>query len=307
MGRWIGWPALVAIDAASERPSIRPEKLLWALLLQALFSPHRTPTPLAPPAMAAARAIPAAPSASAFTGASRPCSAGSQRWMVCARPAVAIRHGWRFTLPAAAYNSVPIHELLTATDRSYPDATPRHNFRPTAQPKSPNRRPKTVPTAPNPRKKSGLQLILRGVTGRGAAPRYRVAQSAALTGRRTIRIRNLLRGALCVWLRGMVAGYRRSVRTPQAPVGPGTHLAGTCQLVDNIGAPGEIRTPNPQIRSLVLYPIELRAPAARSSRSPRLRQGRPVSPSRLGGASAGCRSTPRRRSIALRSPSARRS
>ena len=26
-----------------------------------------------------------------------------------------------------------------------------------------------------------------------------------------------------------------------------------------IGAPGEIRTPNPQIRSLVLYPIELRA------------------------------------------------
>lgn len=28
------------------------------------------------------------------------------------------------------------------------------------------------------------------------------------------------------------------------------------------GAPGEIRTPNPQIRSLVLYPIELRAPRA---------------------------------------------
>src|ERR1700722_8318806 len=26
------------------------------------------------------------------------------------------------------------------------------------------------------------------------------------------------------------------------------------------GAPGETRTPNPQIRSLVLYPIELRAP-----------------------------------------------
>jgi hypothetical protein len=25
------------------------------------------------------------------------------------------------------------------------------------------------------------------------------------------------------------------------------------------GAPGEIRTPNPQIRSLVLYPVELRA------------------------------------------------
>ncbi len=27
------------------------------------------------------------------------------------------------------------------------------------------------------------------------------------------------------------------------------------------GAPGETRTPNPQIRSLVLYPIELRAPS----------------------------------------------
>ena len=26
-----------------------------------------------------------------------------------------------------------------------------------------------------------------------------------------------------------------------------------------VGAPGGIRTPNPQIRSLVLYPIELRA------------------------------------------------
>ena len=26
------------------------------------------------------------------------------------------------------------------------------------------------------------------------------------------------------------------------------------------GAPEEIRTPNPQIRSLVLYPVELRAP-----------------------------------------------
>ena len=28
-----------------------------------------------------------------------------------------------------------------------------------------------------------------------------------------------------------------------------------------IGAPGAIRTPDPQIRSLVLYPAELRAPA----------------------------------------------
>ena len=31
-----------------------------------------------------------------------------------------------------------------------------------------------------------------------------------------------------------------------------------CQVLENIGAPGAIRTPDPQIRSLVLYPAELR-------------------------------------------------
>jgi hypothetical protein len=31
------------------------------------------------------------------------------------------------------------------------------------------------------------------------------------------------------------------------------------QTPEFIGAPGEIRTPDPQIRSLVLYPAELRA------------------------------------------------
>ncbi len=31
------------------------------------------------------------------------------------------------------------------------------------------------------------------------------------------------------------------------------------EIADVGGAPGEIRTPNPQIRSLVLYPVELRA------------------------------------------------
>ena len=31
------------------------------------------------------------------------------------------------------------------------------------------------------------------------------------------------------------------------------------QVIEKTGAPGEIRTPNPQIRSLVLCPIELRA------------------------------------------------
>jgi hypothetical protein len=33
------------------------------------------------------------------------------------------------------------------------------------------------------------------------------------------------------------------------------------QIIEKIGAPERSRTPNPQIRSLVLYPIELRAPA----------------------------------------------
>ena len=33
------------------------------------------------------------------------------------------------------------------------------------------------------------------------------------------------------------------------------------------GAPGETRTPNPQIRSLVLYPIELRARAEKRAGS----------------------------------------
>ena len=34
------------------------------------------------------------------------------------------------------------------------------------------------------------------------------------------------------------------------------------------GAPGEIRTPDPQIRSLVLYPAELRARSRRAGKSP---------------------------------------
>src|SRR5262245_43323525 len=36
-----------------------------------------------------------------------------------------------------------------------------------------------------------------------------------------------------------------------------------------IGAPEEIRTPDPQIRSLVLYPAELRALAASKTEGPR--------------------------------------
>ena len=34
------------------------------------------------------------------------------------------------------------------------------------------------------------------------------------------------------------------------------------ETIDFIGAPEEIRTPDPQIRSLVLYPAELRASLA---------------------------------------------
>jgi hypothetical protein len=33
---------------------------------------------------------------------------------------------------------------------------------------------------------------------------------------------------------------------------------GSVQVIEKIGAPEEIRTPDPQIRSLVLYPAELR-------------------------------------------------
>src|SRR5436309_9804070 len=48
-----------------------------------------------------------------------------------------------------------------------------------------------------------------------------------------------------------------------------------------IGAPGEIRTPDPQIRSLMLYPAELRAPEALSIGS--LSSGQPEKPPRVDG------------------------
>jgi hypothetical protein len=57
-----------------------------------------------------------------------------------------------------------------------------------------------------------------------------------------------------------------------------------------IGAPEEIRTPNPQIRSLVLYPIELRAPA----RSGDVAHGSQANkPGRSGGEQAFDRGMPR--------------
>jgi hypothetical protein len=50
-------------------------------------------------------------------------------------------------------------------------------------------------------------------------------------------------------------------------------------VTDKNGAPEEIRTPDPQIRSLVLYPAELRAlpvkPAARGQKR-RAAKGRPT-------------------------------
>src|SRR5918992_2919537 len=39
----------------------------------------------------------------------------------------------------------------------------------------------------------------------------------------------------------------------------GPNVRRMAKLLEKSGAPGETRTPNPQIRSLVLYPIELRA------------------------------------------------
>jgi hypothetical protein len=55
-----------------------------------------------------------------------------------------------------------------------------------------------------------------------------------------------------------------------------------CEILQNIektGAPGEIRTPDPQIRSLVLYPAELRARMAHAAGfGPGLRDSCPISP-----------------------------
>lgn len=36
-------------------------------------------------------------------------------------------------------------------------------------------------------------------------------------------------------------------------------------MIENCGAPGEIRTPDTQVRSLVLYPFELRAQAQKEA------------------------------------------
>ena len=52
-----------------------------------------------------------------------------------------------------------------------------------------------------------------------------------------------------------VARPQRGLRRPMSPV----QSAMSCQVIEIDGAPEEIRTPDPQIRSLVLYPAELRA------------------------------------------------
>ena len=53
---------------------------------------------------------------------------------------------------------------------------------------------------------------------------------------------------------GIVMGWLRGERTVNAPPTPKR-----LETKEENGAPGEIRTPNPQIRSLMLYPVELRA------------------------------------------------
>src|SRR6202007_516315 len=66
--------------------------------------------------------------------------------------------------------------------------------------------------------------------------------------------------------------YRLSGAQCRIAIGHDFH---TCAAVANTGhrngAPEEIRTPDPQIRSLVLYPAELRARLSRTDRKPDLR------------------------------------
>lgn len=54
---------------------------------------------------------------------------------------------------------------------------------------------------------------------------------------------------------------RRGPETTKPGTGPGFVRRRSLKKV-SAGAPGKIRTPNPQIRSLVLCPVELRAPAS---------------------------------------------
>jgi hypothetical protein len=53
-------------------------------------------------------------------------------------------------------------------------------------------------------------------------------------------------------------------------------LSGLSRAYQGAGAPGEIRTPDPQIRSLVLYPAELRARVAQCTGDvpPQMQAGR---------------------------------
>ncbi len=69
-----------------------------------------------------------------------------------------------------------------------------------------------------------------------------------------------------------------------------------CATQPRIGAPGRIRTPNPLIRSQVLYPVELRARGGNGIQA-RIGRGNGFE-DRLGAASA--RSPQCRRKVALR-------
>jgi hypothetical protein len=80
-----------------------------------------------------------------------------------------------------------------------------------------------------------------------------------------------LRSRFCQFLDGLRRRWIKDFHAPlAAPRFPSSHglpnrlLLGrlkikTGQVIDFIGALGEIRTPDPQIRSLMLYPAELRA------------------------------------------------
>ena len=62
-----------------------------------------------------------------------------------------------------------------------------------------------------------------------------------------------------------VATILRAASGSKTVAEPKPQLPTPMQLVDLDGAPGEIRTPDPQVRSLMLYPTELRARSADST------------------------------------------
>ena len=60
----------------------------------------------------------------------------------------------------------------------------------------------------------------------------------------------------------------------KCPKNPKPFYSYLIEKIQKIGAPGAIRTPDPQIRSLVLYPAELRVRCQRQAMSPQQRCGK---------------------------------